>query len=130
MTGADFFVALRWLHVVLAIVSVSGFIVRGVWMLVDSPLRETRFVRLAPHAVDTLLLLAGVTLAGMSQQYPFVADWLTAKVLALVAYIGLGLVALRFGPTRPVRAVAFIAAVAAFGYMLAVAFTRSSLPWA
>ena len=69
-------------------------------------------------------------MAWLSQQYPFVAGWLTAKLLALVAYIGLGLVALRLGPTRAVRAVAFIAAVTAFGYMLAVAFTRSPLPWA
>lgn len=129
MTGADAFLALRWLHVVLAIVSVSGFIVRGVWMLADSPLRQARFVRVAPHVVDTLLLLAGVALAWLSQQYPFAADWLTAKVLALLAYIGLGLVALRLGPTRAVRTVAFIAAVAVFGYMLAVAFTRSPLPW-
>lgn len=130
VNGFGGYESLRALHMLLALLSISGFIVRGVWMLLDSPLRNRRFVRTAPHVVDSLLLLAGITLAVWSRQYPFALDWLTAKLAALVVYIGLGLVALRFGPSRALRGLAFVAAVAAFGYMLAVAFTRCALPWA
>ena len=47
---------LKALHVSLALVSGAGFALRGAWMLRDSRLLEARWVRTAPHAVDTLLL--------------------------------------------------------------------------
>jgi len=37
--------------------------------------------------VDSLLLLAGIALALIIRQYPFRDAWLTAKLLALIAYI-------------------------------------------
>jgi uncharacterized membrane protein SirB2 len=65
----------------------------------------------------------------MSRQYPFVAGWLTAKVVALVVYIGLGMVALRRGRSRRARITAWIAAQAVFLYIVAVALARSPLPF-
>ncbi len=56
--------------------------------------RRWQWLRIAPHLNDTLLLAAAIALAAMSAQYPFVQGWLTAKLLALLAYIALGRVAL------------------------------------
>ena len=121
--------ALHWLHAGLAVLSGSGFVVRGVWRLLDSALAEARLVRVLPHVVDTLLLLFGVVLAVSSQRWPHEHPWLLAKLAALLAYIGLGLVALRFGQSRAVRALAYVGALGCFGYMLAVAATQQVLPW-
>jgi uncharacterized membrane protein SirB2 len=52
------------------------------------------------------------------------APWLTAKIVGLLAYIALGMVALRFGRTRGTRAAAWIAALATFGYIVSVAVTK------
>ena len=123
------FDVLRSLHGGLAVLSGSFFLVRGVWSLLDSALLRLRFVRIAPHVIDTVLFGLGIGLAVWSRQYPFVDLWLTAKLLALLAYIGLGLVALRFATTPMVRGAAFAGALLCFGYMLAVAFTRSAVPW-
>lgn len=120
---------LHWTHAGLAVLSGSGFLVRGTWRLLGSPLADLRAVRVLPHVVDSLLLLLGVTLAVWSQRSPFDHPWLLAKLLALLAYICLGLVALRFARTVIVRAVAFSGALACFGYMLAVAVTRQVEPW-
>ena len=81
-----------------------------------------------PHIVDTLLLASAIALAIMGQQYPLATPWLTAKVIALVFYIALGMLALRHGKTRGVRITAWIAAQAVFGYIVAVALTRNPLP--
>lgn len=116
-----------WIHVVCVYLSLAGFVLRGVWMLTDSPLRLLKPVKILPHVVDTLLLLSALMLAVFTSQYPFTHGWLTAKLFALLAYIGLGLVAFRFGPNRTVRSVAFAAALLAFLYMLAVAYSRH--PW-
>jgi len=103
--------------------------VRGIWMLRDSPLLRVRWVRVLPHVVDTGLLASAVAMAIMIRQYPLVAGWLTAKVLALFCYIGLGMIALRFGRTRGERLLAWLAAQAVFFYIIAVAVTRQPLPW-
>lgn len=63
------------------------------------------------------------------RQYPFSADWLSAKLLALIGYIALGMVALRFARTRRMRLAAWLAAQAVFFYIVAVAVTRNPLPW-
>ena len=98
-------------------------------MLMGSPLLSNRFVRIAPHVVDTLLLASAVWLAWFLGQVPFVHGWITAKVLALLAYIALGTIALRRGRTKAVRAAAFAAALATAGYIVGVALTRDATPW-
>lgn len=119
------YAAIKAVHIACAVLSAGGFAVRGVLMLRDSALLATRFVRVAPHVVDTLLLASAVALAWMSGQYPFAQSWLTAKVVALIAYILLGTLALKRGRSRAVRAAAFALALAAVLYILAVAVTRN-----
>lgn len=116
-----------WVHVTCVYLSLAGFVLRGYWMLTDSPLRWLKPVKILPHVVDTLLLLSALLLAVLTAQYPFAQGWLTAKLLALLAYIGFGLLAFRFGRSRGQRSLAFVAALRAFGYLLAVAYSRS--PW-
>ena len=116
---------LRNLHVFLAVLSISGFIARGILMLRDSPLLSARWVRVAPHVVDTLLLAAGIWLAARMSQYPFVHGWLTAKVFAIIAYIVVGAVGLRYGRTKRIRATAWVGAILIFLYIVGVALTRS-----
>ena len=98
-------------------------------MLCDSAMLQRRWVKIIPHIVDTLLLTSAIIMMIMSGQYPFAQDWLTAKLLALFAYIGLGTVALR-GRSKVVRVWAFIAALAVFAYIGSVAITRQVLVFA
>ena len=95
-------------------------------MLLDSPMLQQRWVRVVPHVVDTLLLTSALVLVFWSAQYPFVQTWLTAKVLALVAYIVLGTIALKRGKSKGVRSFALLAALATFAYIVAVAQTRQA----
>jgi uncharacterized membrane protein SirB2 len=118
------YLALKHLHITFAALSGSFFLLRGVWMLLDSPLLQRRWVRIVPHVVDTLLLASALGLVFWSGQYPFVQNWLTAKVLALVAYIVLGTIALKRGKTKGIRTFALLAALATFAYIVAVALTR------
>jgi uncharacterized membrane protein SirB2 len=120
---------LKLIHIACVIGSYGLFVTRGVWMLQRSPRLAQRWVRVVPHAVDTMLLASALAMVVMSRQYPFVAGWLTVKVVALVAYIGLGVIALRRGPARSAQLAAWIAAQAVFFYIVAVALTRQVLPF-
>lgn len=119
---------LKLFHIALAYVTVIGFVVRGIWALTDSPLRKQRWVRIAPHVIDTLLLTLGVLLVFSLSLSPF-SGWLAAKLLGLLAYIGFGVLTMR-AHSRPLQLFGFVAALCSVGYIFAVAFTRSAWPLA
>jgi len=122
------YAALRAVHVGTVVVSYALFFVRGVWMINDSPRLRSRWVRIVPHVNDTLLLVVAVWMTIEIQYFPLAHGWLTAKIVGLLAYIALGMVALRFGRTLRARIAAWIAAQAVFFYIVAVAVTRNPLP--
>jgi len=121
------YLALKTVHAACAILSISGFALRGILMLADSRLLAARFARVAPHVVDTVLLASALWLSALIGQYPFVHGWLTAKVLALIAYIVLGTVALKRARGKAARAIAFALALGAAAYIVSVALTRDPL---
>ena len=115
------------IHVGCVILSLGGFAARGALMLAGSPLLGARFVRVAPHVVDTVLLASALWLTFLIHQYPFAQGWLTAKVIGLVVYIVLGAIALRRRSTA-----AFLGASATAAYLVSVALThdpRGFLLW-
>jgi uncharacterized membrane protein SirB2 len=119
-----FYAAVKHLHLTCVILSITGFCLRGVWRLKNSALMERRWVRLAPHINDTLLLAAAITLTLLTAQYPFAQAWLTAKIFGLIAYIILGSLALRPRSGKRLRLMAGIGAVVVFGWIVSVALTR------
>lgn len=124
--NASAYAALKWLHVGCAVLSLAGFAARGLLMLRGSPLLATRFARIAPHVVDTVLLASALALSWQLGQYPFMHGWLTAKVIALAGYIAFGSIALRRGRTLRVRAAALVLALGCAAYIVAVALARDA----
>ena len=86
-------------------------------------------LRYASYVIDTTLLVAAIGLTLIVHQYPFVNAWLTAKVLLLVLYIGLGSLALKRARSRPGRIAATVAAWTVFAAIIGVAVTRSPASW-
>ncbi len=118
------YLAVKYLHVACVIVSITGFFLRGWLSFADSPVMDRRWLKWAPHVNDTVLLAAAIGLAVMSEQYPLAQSWLTAKIAGLLAYILLGMLALKPGRPRGVRIAAWLAALVVFAYVVAVALTR------
>lgn len=122
------YAALKLAHVGSAAVSYVLFFVRGLWMIYRPMLLQHRWVRTLPHVVDTVLLASAIAMVVISR-YPFVMPWLAAKVIALLVYITIGMIALKRGSTLKVRVTAWIAAQLVFVYIVLVAVTRSAVPW-
>ena len=116
---------LKMIHVSSIVVSCLLFFLRGVWLMQDSAKLQQRWVKILPHVVDTILLTSAVALAMIIQQSPFSDSWLTAKVIGLLLYISLGMIAMRFGKARKARIIAWIAAQCVFIYIVLVALTKS-----
>ena len=121
------FELLKLVHMTCAFLSIGGFSLRGYWMITDNPRLRRRATRVLPHILDTLLLGSAIGMLVIWQMNPLVLGWLSAKIIALLVYIGLGMVAFRFGRTQRVRMAAFGLALLTAGYIVAVAYTKSPL---
>jgi uncharacterized membrane protein SirB2 len=119
---------LKHLHITTVYLTLALFLLRGFWMLVDSPRLQARWVRIVPHANDTLLLAAAIGLLVTTWGNPLQQPWLMAKIIGLLAYIGLGTVALKRGRSQAMRIKAFFAALGVFAYIIAVAVTKQVIP--
>ena len=119
---------IRAIHIGAVFLSIALFALRGGWMIAGSALLGTRFARVVPHVVDTVLLAAGIALSVLSQQYPLAQPWLTAKIGGLLLYIGLGTVALKRGRSKPVRFAAFVGALLVVAWIVASARCRCVWP--
>ncbi|MBK7251828.1 MAG: SirB2 family protein [Gammaproteobacteria bacterium] len=123
----EFYVPLHYTHIALAILSPVFFSLR-VARAVAGENPAQGWLRYVPHTVDALLFAAGVALAMVLRQYPFVSPWLTAKLLALFLYIVLGHVAVRRARSRSAKITTWLVSLAVLFYIYAVAITKNPLP--
>ena len=116
---------LKYTHIILAFISFFSFLFR-VWLLHFNPqkLRRTGF-RILPHIVDSLLLVSGATLVYQNQWLSGQNAWLSAKLIALLGYIGLGIVVMR--NQTQIRWIAFVGALVCFCYVVTVAIVKRPL---
>lgn len=89
------------LHLTTVVLTISLFVLRYWWRFTNNHRVQERWVRVVPHAVDTLLLLSGLGLIVVTRYIPFTANgaWLTEKLFGVIIYIVLGFIAL--GRHRP-----------------------------
>lgn len=120
--------ALKHLHVTAAALSILFFVARAYWSVSESNMLNSKFVRITPHVIDTLLLVFGISLAGMLGAGA-AASWLYTKILLLIAYIAVGTYAIKRGPTPLHRGIAAIIAVLIFIYIIGVAINHNPASW-
>ena len=116
---------IKVVHLAAAALTLGSFCLRGFWMLRESPLLLRRATRIVPHLIDSVLFLSGLAMLIAWHATFYREPWLTAKLAGVLLYIGCGLLALRPGWPRPVRAAAFVAALCVFAWIVSVAHARS-----
>jgi uncharacterized membrane protein SirB2 len=117
----------KLIHQSAVALSFAGFFARGLGVFAGAAWVRARVAKTLPHIVDSVLLLSALGLAWTLRLTPAEAPWLLAKIIGLVVYIGLGTLALKPGRSLRLRAVAWFAALAVFGYIVSVALTKSVL---
>ncbi len=117
---------IKTLHFTLAFVTVAGFVIRAGWSYTAADMLQQKWVRIAPHVIDSLLLILGVILAFNLAQGPW-QGWLAAKLIALLAYIGFGVLTLR--GTGMAKHIGLVGALLSVGYIFLVAFSRQAWPF-
>jgi uncharacterized membrane protein SirB2 len=122
------YATVKLVHQAAVVMSVAGFVLRASASLAGARWVEGRVAKTLPHMIDTVLLASALTLATWLHLNPLVTPWLVAKIVALLAYIGLGMLALKPSRPRLQRCVAMLAAFASLAYIVMVATTKNPLP--
>jgi uncharacterized membrane protein SirB2 len=119
------YASLKTIHQAAVALSIAGFFARGAGALAGAAWVRGRAAKRLPHVVDTALLASALALAWMLRLDPLATPWLAAKIVGLLVYIGLGFAALRPALPRRVRALAWVLALATFGWIVSVAITKN-----
>ena len=116
------YVALLPAHMLLALASPALLSLR-VW----HGRRGPPWMRWLQPLTDLLLLFSGLTLGWIIQQFPLADAWLTAKLVALVAYVLMGQLAIRVRGGGRARSFAWLIAMTLTAYLFAVSSTQDPL---
>lgn len=117
---------IKHLHITFVVLSLALFCLRAGWSVQGSALLQQRWVKIAPHVIDSLLLAFGIWLM-VILQLGFDQPWLWAKWVGLVAYIGLGTFAIKRGKTGLARFGFALAAIVVFTYIVGCAISKTPL---
>jgi uncharacterized membrane protein SirB2 len=118
------YATLKLVHQGAVVLSIGGFVVRGAASLAGAAWLRSRLARTLPHVVDTVLLASALGLAWTLRLNPITTPWLLGKIVLLLAYIGLGRVALRPAVPWRWRSAAFALALLCFAQIVAMAITK------
>ena len=107
------FILAKHIHVWCVVITYALFITRILWKSSNSSRLQNRWVKIAPHAIDTTLLITGVIMAAFLKLDIFTINWFSIKMMLLVSYIIIGIIAMRSTALRmPLTALATTAFLA------------------
>jgi uncharacterized membrane protein SirB2 len=114
------------IHIFCAVLSASLFFARGVLILKHGRIRQ-KLLRIIPHLIDTLLLATALMMVFQWQLNPLHHPWLLAKIIALLLYIWMGLMAFRYSRGKAQRLAWWLGALLVVAYIFTTAFTKNPM---
>jgi uncharacterized membrane protein SirB2 len=117
----EFYPQIKQFHIFVALLSGSIFAVRGAFVLAGARWPRALPVKWLSYTVDTALLTAALMLLTILPWAMFANGWLLAKLALIVAYVALGVFALRRGRTRRTRALCYVLALLTFAAVYSIA---------
>lgn len=118
---------MKHLHMTLAVISIALFTLRFILTLMQSQQLTKKWLKIAPHVVDTFLLLLGVGLAVKLAINPVEQLWLAEKLLAIVLYIFTGLYALKFARNKVMQVIGYFGAMGWVLLAIRIAMTKDNI---
>ena len=122
-----FYDFIKIIHVSTIVLSIIGFITRIIIKLNNGPYQDTYAIKKLPHKIDTILLASAITMVYLLGINPFTTLWLTVKIIGLLCYIFLGLIALRWAKTKKMSFIAAFFAIMVFAYIVFVAHFKTPI---
>jgi len=125
----EFYPQIRQVHIFTVILSGSLFALRGMFALAGARWPHAAPVRYLSYTIDTTLLTAALMLVSILPGAMFANGWLAAKLVLVVVYVVLGVLAMKRGRTRGIRWGCYVAALLVFATIYGIARMHHPLGW-
>jgi uncharacterized membrane protein SirB2 len=125
----EFYPQIKQFHVFVALLSGSLFALRGGFALGGARWPRALPVKWLSYAIDTSLLTAAMMLLTILPWAVFANGWLLMKLLLIVVYVVLGVLAMRPQRTTRARALYYAAALLVFAAIYGIARAHHPLGW-
>ena len=125
----EFYPQVKWTHVHAVMCSGALFSLRGGASLLGARWPRHWLPKYASYAIDTILLTSATMLFSMLPGALFANGWLAVKLVLVVAYIALGMLAMRKRLGRGRRIAFYLAALATFASIYGIARMHHPLGW-
>lgn len=125
----EFYPVIRLIHITTVILSGSLFALRGGAALAGCRWPYHAASRWLSWVIDTTLLTAAAMLFSMLPGAMFANGWLTVKLVLVVMYIVLGILAMRRTAGIGTRAVFYMAALCVFATIITIARAHHPYGW-
>ncbi len=113
---------IKLIHLIFIVTSFASFNARIAFSVFKPGILQNKIIKIAPHVIDTLLLLSGITLIFQGNWLAGEYGWIISKFILLLGYIAFGVMAMRMEGAK--RWLAYTAAIACFVYIFVIAITK------
>ncbi len=113
---------IKSIHLIFIFSSFISFTGRIALSVFKPQLLQNKAIKIAPHIIDTVLLISGISLVFQGNWLQAEYGWIISKFILLLAYIALGVMAMRL--SGPKRWAAFLAAVICFIFIFIIAIAK------
>lgn len=117
---------MKHLHITLAVLSFTLFTYRFILTLIESKKLNHKWLKVSPHVIDSLLLIAGISLAIKLHLNPIEHLWLLEKIIALFAYIFTAYYTLKMARNKAMQFLGFVGALGWIMLIVRLAITRET----
>jgi uncharacterized membrane protein SirB2 len=115
---------MKTIHLAFVALSLFSFVGRVALSEFKPEMLMQKIYNIAPHVINTILLLSGIVLVFQGGWLSGEHGWLIGKLIGLLGYIALGIVTLHNQGTA--RWLAFAGALACFAYIGMAAVTKDA----
>ena len=123
----EFYPQIKYVHILLAMLSGTLFAVRGGFALAGMRWPQALPVKWLSYTIDTCLLTAALMLLTILPWAMFGNGWLLTKIVLIVVYVVLGVMAMRPQRNRRSRAIYYVLALLTFVAIYVTARTHNPL---
>lgn len=120
------YLAVKHTHMAIAVLSIVLFYVRSFSRLGSGTIAKNKVVFIGSHATDTLLLISAIVLMAIAKINPLEQMWLLEKIILVIAYIALGIIASKQQKTS-IKVLFLVVTTAVIALIGKLAVTKTAL---
>ncbi|CAM3884304.1 MULTISPECIES: SirB2 family protein [Pseudoalteromonas] len=120
------YLAVKHTHMAIAVLSIVLFYIRSFSRLGSGAIAKNKLVFIGSHATDTLLLISAISLMAIAKINPLEQMWLLEKIVLVIAYIALGIIASKQQKTN-VKVLFLVATTVVIALIGKLAVTKTAL---